>query len=216
MGHGASGQGEMRSCALIIATFRGIEGKERGLVRISDKPMVEYVLESLPDMIDDVVIIVRGEEAAGEYRELAESYQADLHVSRAEGVGQLIASEMESSGHESFLVLPCDAPLLKIEFTTFLLEMCKKFSATIPRMSAATCYYLFSSYRSSEFIEAFNRAEGKELPDAVAKMRNVMFVNLNALRIFDEKLYMFTRVSTMADARRAERIIKSRIASSGR
>jgi molybdopterin-guanine dinucleotide biosynthesis protein A len=201
----------MGRLAVIMTDFKEIAGKERGLYPINNRPVMEYVLESIPDEVEEIMISVRGEKEAEAYSSLADKFLARIYLAGNKMMGPQLASIMEEFHDEdTFLVLPCDAPLIKMEYNSFLFDVCRKFSAAIPRTSDDKRYYLFSSYRSSEFLSAYNRSSTTEMDDVVSKMRNVLFINVNALKIFDDKLNMLLRVTSIEEARRAERIIKSK------
>ena len=201
----------MGRLAVIMTDFKEIAGKERGLYPINNRPVMEYVLESIPDEVEEIMISVLGEKEAEAYSPLADKFLARIYLAGDKMIGPQLASIMEEChGEDTFLVLPCDAPLLKMEYNSFLFDVCRKFSAAIPRTPDDKRYYLFSSYRSSEFLSAYNKSSTLEMDEIVSKMHNVLFINVNALKIFDDKLNMLLRVTSIEEARRAERIIKSK------
>ncbi|MEM1517905.1 MAG: NTP transferase domain-containing protein [Halobacteria archaeon] len=201
----------MGKLAIIMTDFKEIAGKERGLYPINNRPVMEYVLESIPDEVEEIMISVRGEKEAEAYGFLADKFLARIYLAGNKMIGTQLASIMEESqAQDTYLVLPCDAPLLKIEYNSFLFDVCRKFSAAIPRTSDDKRYYLFSSYRSEEFLSAYYKASSPEMDEIVSKMRNVLFINVNALKIFDDKLNLLLRVTSVEEAKRAERIIRSK------
>lgn len=201
----------MGKLALILTDFKEIAGRERGLYPINNRPVMEYVLESIPDEVEEIMISVRGEKEAEAYSSIADKFLARIYMAGDKMIGTQLASLMEETlAEDTYLVLPCDAPLLKMEYNSFLFDVCRKFSAAIPRTSDDKRYYLFSSYRSEEFLNAYNKALSPEMDEIVSKMRNVLFINVNALRIFDDKLNLLLRVTSIEEARRAERIIRSK------
>ncbi|MCS7143022.1 MAG: NTP transferase domain-containing protein [Aigarchaeota archaeon] len=198
----------MHGIAIIWTDFKPVKGIERGLLQINNRPTIEYVLEALPDEIGEVFLSVKGEAEARLYNEIAERYFARLHVGRGLPMTEEVARLVGDEEIDSFIILPCDAPLLNKGFTSFLLEGTKKFSAIIPRSSDENCYYLFSSYRSREFVRACNSADRKQFDSVVNQMNNVLYVKLSALRVFDEKLNIFMRVNDFSDTKRIESIMR--------
>lgn len=201
----------MGKIAVIMTDFKEIAGRERGLYPINNRPLIEYVLESIPDEVEEIMISVRGEKEAEAYSSLADKFLARIYLAGNKMVGTQLANIMEESmAQDIYLALPCDAPLLKMEYNNFLFDVCRKFSAAIPRTSDDKRYYLFSSYRSEEFLNAYKKASSPEMDEIVSKMRNVLFINVNALKIFDDKLNLLLRVTSVEEAKKAERIIRSK------
>ena len=67
-----------RSSAVVYIRSGRIGGYERGLARIGGKPMIEYVLDALPDEVDDLVIAVENGGNAEAYSEVADKYFAQI------------------------------------------------------------------------------------------------------------------------------------------
>ncbi|GBC71138.1 Molybdenum cofactor guanylyltransferase [Candidatus Calditenuaceae archaeon HR02] len=200
----------MTATAIVLTDFSGIGGVQRGLYKILDKPMIEYVLDALPDEVDELVISVRDEAEKEAYSETAEKYMARIHVSGA-GLGGALKSYMPLSESDRFLILPCDAPLISQEFATFILESCRKFSATILRDAAGRADYLFSAYRKTPFLEACGATGSEEIDEITRHMKNVLYIYIGALKIFDQKMNILFRVANSSDAKRAERIIRGKM-----
>ncbi|MEM2819174.1 MAG: NTP transferase domain-containing protein [Nitrososphaerota archaeon] len=192
--------------------MRGFKGIERGLIPIAGKPMIEYVLEVVPDQVSDIFIAVDDEKKAEAYRDLAREYLAEVLLSNQ--LSGSVRSQIEfaiSSAHtENVLLLPCDSPLLTRDFTTFLVEASQKFSAVIPRNQARETIYTMASYQRSPFLEVFSKNREEDMDSLVRKVQKVLYLSSNSLRIFDEKLLMFLRVSNPSDIHRVENILKRR------
>ncbi|MEM1922833.1 MAG: NTP transferase domain-containing protein [Nitrososphaerota archaeon] len=201
---------DVTSTALIFTDFKAIGNVPRGLYRLRNKPVIEYVLEAVPDEVDELVISVRDERDKEAYTETAEKYIANIHLC-AGGLASTLTSYMSYSTSDRYLVLPCDAPLLTQEFTKFLLDTCSRFSAAIIRDANGRPEYFFSGYRKDAFLRASNQAAADNMDEIVKHIRNALYIYTGALRIFDEKMVLLYRVTSGTEARRAERIISSRL-----
>jgi GTP:adenosylcobinamide-phosphate guanylyltransferase len=102
--------------------MRGFKGFERGLIPIAGKPMIQYVLEVIPDEVSNIFIAVDDEKKVEAYRSLAEEYWAKIIFSNnlSGSIRSQIEFALSSIENESVLILPCDSPLLTRDFTTFL------------------------------------------------------------------------------------------------
>lgn len=198
--------------AVIFANMKGFRGFERGLIPIAGKPMIEYVLEVIPDQVSDIIIAVDDEKKVEAYRDLAKEYLAQILLSNSlsGSIRNQIEFAISSTQTENVLILPCDSPLLTKDFTTFLVEASQKFSAVIPRNQARETIYTMASYQRNPFLEAFSKNWEEDMDSLVRKIQKILYLSSNSLRIFDEKLLMFLRVSNPSDIHRVENIIKKR------
>ncbi len=199
--------------AIVLANMEGFRGSERGLIPIAGRPMIEYVLEAIPDEVTDILIAVKDRGCVEAYDELAEKYWARVVVSGpAHGsIRKQVEFAVEAAAGDSVVILPCNAPLITREFTNFLVEASQKFSAVLPRNHLRRVTYLMASYRRKPFIEAFAAHPEEEMDELVRKVRRVLYLSSNSLRIFDEKLAMFFRVKAPSDVRRAEKYLRRRL-----
>lgn len=200
------------SAAVIFANMKGFKGFERGLIPIAGKPMIEYVLDVIPDEVSNIFIAVDDEKKVEAYRSLAEEYWAKIIFSNnlSGSIRSQIEFALSSIETENVLILPCDSPLLTRDFTTFLVEASQKFSAVLPRNQARETIYTMASYQRKPFLEAFSKNRGEDMESIVKKVQKVLYLSSNSLRIFDEKLLMFLRVSNPSDIHRVESILKRR------
>ncbi|MEM2042416.1 MAG: NTP transferase domain-containing protein [Nitrososphaerota archaeon] len=196
---------------LILTEFSEIGGVRRGLVKLRGRPLLHYVFEAVPDEVDDIVVSVRDEEEARAYGELVEEHFGRLVLSGNRGIASSLYQLMSEEGSERVLVLPCDAPLLTVEFTSMMLDLTRRFGAAVLTDSDGVRNYLFSSFRSNEFVKAYETVGKRDDMDSVMKgIRNAIYVNYRALRSLDPKLTFLLRVTSGEDLRRAERIMASR------
>ncbi len=201
----------MRVSTLILTEFSEVGGVRRGLVRLRGRPLLHYVLEAVPDEVDDIVVSVRDEEDAQAYREVVEEHFGRLVVSGNASMPARLFQLMSEGDVERVLVLPCDAPLLTLEFTSMMLDLTRRFGAAVLTDSEGVRNYLFSSYRSSDFVNSY-LASGRreEMEEVVRGIRNAIYVNYRALRSLDPKLAFLLRVTSNDELRRAERMMGSR------
>jgi len=201
-----------RSSAVVYVRSIRLRDSELGLAKIAGKPMIEYVLDSLPDDVEEVVIAVENGGSVEAYDEVAEKYFA--RTTRSEKITgdarKFVEFAVNMVEGDQLIILPGDAPLITREFTTFLLECSRRFTAALPRSPARKALYLMASYQIKPFREAFNAHPEDDMDSIVRKVGRALYLSSNSLKIFDEKLGMFFRVSTVQDLRRAEKILKMR------
>jgi hypothetical protein len=71
-------------------------------------------------------------------------------------------------------------------------------------------FILWPPTRGKPFLEVFSKNRGEDMDSIVKKVQKVLYLSSNSLRIFDEKLLMFLRVSNPSDIHRVESILKRR------
>ncbi|MDW8021520.1 MAG: NTP transferase domain-containing protein [Nitrososphaerota archaeon] len=201
-----------RSSAVIYVRALRVGDSEIGLAEIAGRPMIEYVLDSVPDDVDDIVIAVEDGAGMEVYDQVAEKYFARAErAGKIEGnVRKFVELAIRTVEGDRLVILPCNAPLITREFTTFLLECSSRFSGAFPRTPARKTLYLMASYRKKPFKEAFEAFPDEDMDGIVKRVRGTLYLASNSLRIFDERLGMFFRVSSTQDLKKAEKILKMR------
>lgn len=197
----------MRYSTAVFANI-GPSGR-RGLIKINNKPMIEYVLESVPEDSEEIVIL-SNPESMEQYREIAERHDAKLDEAFHETVDIRFQLEkiFRKTTYEAVLALPSDTPLLGLDVTKFLRDVVTRFSAGIPRPVFDKPEFVPASYRVGVFLEAMNRYPDMKMADLVKNVKNVLYISAQSFRVFDEKLRFLIKVQNQADARKAAQILQ--------
>lgn len=199
---------------VVLVSGKGYMGDKKGLVKIAGRPMIEYVLDSVPDEVTDLFVSVENEAQAAAYEPICEKYFASLmRLERTQYLSEheKVKEVLENVPSSNVLILPCDMPCITLEFTYFLLEASKKFTAVLPKMLDNNVDFSLASYQVGPFLEAFKKYPGMYLPELIKKLRNVLYVSTNALKLFDNKLSILYRVSSAADVLKVENILRNRL-----
>jgi len=201
-----------RSSAVVYVRSLKIGDLELGLAKVAGRHLIEYVLDSLPDDVEEVVIAVEDGGDVDAYEVVAEKYLARTTSSErmtgdARRFVEFAVNEVEG---DKLVILPGDAPLITKDFTSFLLECSRRFTAALPRSPSRQALYLMASYQVKPFREAFRAHPDEDMDGIVRRVGRALYLSSSSLKIFDEKLGMFFRVSTFEDLKRAERILKMR------
>ena len=138
----ASGSHKISGLILAGGEGRRMAGRDKGLICLADKPLVEYAIECLQPLVDDLSI------SCNRNRELYQGYQLDCisdNEITSEGnnvIGQGLqgpmaglAAGLKHAKHEWLLVMPCDTPLMTTEVMSELLA-CIKASGPHQEMQA--------------------------------------------------------------------------------
>jgi molybdopterin-guanine dinucleotide biosynthesis protein A len=106
---------------LILAGGEGrrMAGRDKGLISLAQKPLVEYTIECIAPLVDDLTI------SCNRNRELYQGYQLDCLSDneadkekaentehRFQGPMAGLAAGLQHAKHDWLLVMPCDTPLM--------------------------------------------------------------------------------------------------------
>lgn len=106
---------------LILAGGEGrrMAGRDKGLISLAQKPLVEYAIDCLMPLVDDLSI------SCNRNRELYLNYQleciSDHEMTSYQGPMAGIAAGLRHAKHDWLLVMPCDTPLMTSAVMTQLI-----------------------------------------------------------------------------------------------
>ncbi|MEM1942716.1 MAG: NTP transferase domain-containing protein [Candidatus Caldarchaeum sp.] len=182
----------------------------RGLLKINNRPMIEYVLDSVPDDSKSIFIL-SSRDSMEDYRVLADEYSAELEEAVDEKLDMRFQLEpvFNKAGAQGVLVLPCDTPFINKDITSFLRSIVSRFSAGIPRPFFDKPEFMPASYRVEPFLKAMKENPDMHIADLVKRVNNVLYISAQSFRVFDDKLRFLTRVQNASDARKASQIMQA-------
>jgi len=116
---------------LILAGGEGrrMAGRDKGLISLLQKPLVEYAIDCMTPLVDDLSI------SCNRNRELYKGYQlaclSDKQTGQETSIGSYqgpmagLAAGLRHAKHEWLLVMPCDTPLMTTSIMSQLLNCIK-------------------------------------------------------------------------------------------
>jgi molybdenum cofactor guanylyltransferase len=116
---------------LILAGGEGrrMAGRDKGLISLLQKPLVEYAIDCMTPLVDDLSI------SCNRNRELYQDYQlaclSDKQTGQETSIGNYqgpmagLAAGLRHAKHEWLLVMPCDTPLMTTSIMSQLLNCIK-------------------------------------------------------------------------------------------
>jgi molybdenum cofactor guanylyltransferase len=102
-------------------------GEDKGLMSLFGKPMISYVIETVQDICDHIIIVSDNPN----YKQF--KYQVVKDVFKEKGPLGGIYSGLNSSVHEKSLLLSCDIPYIKTSLLEFLIDHSQGFDITVAR-----------------------------------------------------------------------------------
>ncbi len=180
-----------------------------GLLKINNRPMISYVLDSVPADTEKILILSR-HNMLEEYREIAEEYGADVEgtVDDTFDVRFQLEPIFKKVKAEGLLALSCDTPLIKREIAEFLRSIITKFSAAIPKIYFDKPEFIPAAYRVEPFRGAMEANPSLPMVKLVKYINNVLYLSAQSFKIFDDKLRFLTRVQSAVEARKVGQILR--------
>jgi molybdopterin-guanine dinucleotide biosynthesis protein A len=181
-------------------------GQEKGLVNLNGDPMISYVVNSMIDLVDEIVISV-GKGRAGLYDEYSE-IGFDIVEDRESGIGPLegLRCAMSAARGEYVLVAPCDTPFLKPGLCKLMLSKAEGKDGAVP-VVRGMFEPLHGAYKRATALKAFEEAiaGGKRRPaDAYSKL-DIVRVEEPDLRAVDPELESFWNLNGPQELVQAEK-----------
>lgn len=175
--------------AIILAGGKSSRmGSDKGLLLLNGKPMVAYVIDTIKQITDDIIII--SDQTA--YKVFGVPVYEDL-IKEAGPLAGIYAG-LTYSKHNKNIVVSCDVPFVSEKLLQYLINCCKNYDVTIPIKNNKT-HQVIGIY-DKKCITVFK----KELDNNQRKMKLALEkINLNVVDTnqFDKK--EFTNINTPAE-----------------
>ena len=193
----------MRS-ALILAGGRGrrLGYKEKALIPLKGRTILEHNLDLLEGLVDEVIISMRDDEQKsilGEY-----TGNQPIVVDRYTDVGPLagILEGLNATEGEYVFITACDMPFLNSEVVEMLFDRARDHDAAVPVWENEILEPLHAIYRTKPMAIETEKAikSGDKIALApIFKLKDVVFVDMGEVRALDPELRTFININTIED-----------------
>ncbi len=118
----------MKSCILLCGGMSKRMGKDKGSMKINDKPMIIHVLNSLNNQIDEAVIVLNDEKRIKKYKKIIRqkdyNYKIYFTTDEIKDLGPMcgIMTGLKHIHSDYALVLPCDSPYVEGNFVFYMFD----------------------------------------------------------------------------------------------
>lgn len=202
----------MRRSAIILAGGPSERfGRDKGLIKLSGKPLIRHVFDKVVALVDNVFVVVSSKEQLKEYSKIFDSStRIVLDESRVRSplVGTITGFKSANSGYS--MLLPCDTPLISEAFLSLMLDLVQGHDAVIPKWPSGYIEPLQSAYKTkvayASAIDAFTKGE-LDLRSMISRLKNVLYFSTMAIQSIDPDLHTFLNVNNAEDLRRAELVM---------
>lgn len=197
----------MKSCIILCGGMSTRMGQDKGSMLLEGKPMIFHVLETVADLVDEVVMVLRDEKRVEAYKNMLGSMKMDLKtdlkfcidMKMDEGPLVGILTGLTHIKSDKALVLPCDSPYISRTFILrmFQLSEVDEYDAVVPVSYDGRIEPLHSIYKRSsidlirEILE-----DGFRDVRSLIKRSNVKFVDADTV---DETGRSFQNINRAED-----------------
>ena len=145
----------MQATGIILAGGKSSRmGEDKGLVLLNGKPMIQYVIEALKEVVSDIIIISNN----ASYNKFRVPVYADLIKDKGP-VGGIYTGLYHSTTELNFCI-SCDVPMISSDFILWLLKRSGNASITLP-MYKDKIHQMIGVY-SKQVLSNFKESTEKE------------------------------------------------------
>jgi len=176
--------------------------REKALIDINGRPVIELIIERLEKVVDSIIISVR-DRAQGELLEatLSRGYRFAYDDHRNLGPISGILSGLSECEDEYCFISACDMPFINANVVDLLFKKCENYDAAIPSREDDFLEPLHAVYRCMPMIRETRKAieRGEKTILAPVFRMNVNYVPVDEIRKLDPDLRTFININTDED-----------------
>ncbi len=188
----------MRTAIILCGGRSRRMGQDKGLIILDDKPLIIRIIETLDELVDEIILVLRDENQLKTYKNLIDNLknqantgkskiQLIIDVEKDKGplVG-LLSGLLQVKGNGA-IVLPCDSPFITYSFVNKIFIKVQeknenKFNAVVPKWPDGSLEPLHAYYYKSCIPLIQNRLEvGFTDVKSIFKIMNVNYVDVELL-----------------------------------
>ncbi|MTK64092.1 MAG: molybdenum cofactor guanylyltransferase [Methanobacterium sp.] len=185
----------MKSVIVLCGGLSTRMGQDKGSMDYHDKPMVVHVLESLEQVADEVMLVIRNEDQYSKYKNLLlkhailESSNFKILKDTVKDKGPLggIYTGISAIHSDKALIVPCDSPFISKELVTQIFEISKNFpdfESYVPIWPDGNMEPLHSIYpaNSKEIIDDLLLNDQRNVKALIERL-NVKFIEIEEFNL---------------------------------
>jgi molybdopterin-guanine dinucleotide biosynthesis protein A len=190
----------MAYSAIILAGGRGkrMGYREKSMMIINGKPLVTYVIKSLENVVDEIIISVR-DKAQGELLgTILPGYTYAYDEFENKGPLSGILGGLTLCRNEFCFIAACDMPFINEDVVKMLFRLSKSHDAAIPRWEDGFLEPLHAVYRCGPMIRETRKAieSGESIILAPIFRMNVNYINIENIRKIDPDIRTLININT--------------------
>jgi molybdopterin-guanine dinucleotide biosynthesis protein A len=190
----------MAYSAIILAGGRGkrMGYREKSMMIINGKPLVTYVIKSLENVVDEIIISVRDKVQGELLGTILPGYTYAYDEFENKGPLSGILGGLTLCRNEFCFIAACDMPFINEDVVKMLFRLSKSHDAAIPRWEDGFLEPLHAVYRCGPMIRETRKAieSGKSIILAPIIRMNVNYINIENIRKIDPDIRTLININT--------------------
>jgi molybdopterin-guanine dinucleotide biosynthesis protein A len=203
--------------AIILAGGPSIRfGRNKALVRLNDKPLIQYVIDQVSKITETIVVTISKNDSIEEFQKIL---PGDIEVIRDGGglksplTGLISGMNKFSEGHVA--IIACDMPFIKSEVLDLLFEKAIGFDLAIPRWPNGYLEPLHAVYKFNKTRQCLRQlkiSDNTRVSDLISMLESVNYLDINEIRNIDPSLRVFFNINSVNELKIAENYLNNILA----
>ncbi len=195
--------------AIILAGGSSIRfGRNKALVRLKDKPLIEYIIDQSRKITDLIVVTISKNDSIEEFQNIL---PRDIEIIRDDGglksplTGLMSGLNKFSDGYVA--VIACDMPFIKSEVLNLLFEKAIGFDLAIPRWPNGYLEPLHAVYdynKTRQCLSKLKISNNTRVSDLISMLQSVNYLDISEIRKIDPSLRVFFNINSENELKIAE------------
>ncbi|MEN6292284.1 MAG: molybdenum cofactor guanylyltransferase [Methanobacterium sp.] len=193
----------MKSIIILCGGKSRRMGKDKGSLVLNGKPMLMHVLDTIKDIVDEIVLVLRDQEQIDRYKPILKDIDMSIKIvtdeTKDQGPLVGILTGLSYFNSEYAQILPCDSPFISKSFVLKMFEIAgaKKFDAVVPIWDDGHIEPLHSIYKKDVVDIGKNLVKNEQYNvKSLIDNLNVKYIDVEEL---DESTMSFRNLNTIRD-----------------
>ncbi|MEN6552138.1 MAG: molybdenum cofactor guanylyltransferase [Methanobacterium sp.] len=193
----------MKSIIILCGGKSRRMGKDKGSLVLNGKPMLMHVLDTIKDIVDEIVLVLRDQEQIDRYKPILKDIDMSIKIvtdeTKDQGPLVGILTGLSYINSEYAQILPCDSPFISKSFVLKMFEIAgaKKFDAVVPIWDDGHIEPLHSIYKKDVVDIGKNLVKNEQYNvKSLIDNLNVKYIDVEEL---DESTMSFRNLNTIRD-----------------
>lgn len=201
--------------------IQGESWRDKALMEISGKPMLQHIIENIGSIVDEIIICVNNLERRNKYlKVLGETplikkarIVIDINYPSTSGPLVAITTGLKASTAEKCLILPCDTPFIKPEVADFLFKASGESDITVPvhpNGTAETIMFVCKRLQTAAPADILCKLGRKRPDDIIRGSSTIHLLSTHAeLKPIDPEFKSFININSPKDLKQPKTRVKS-------
>ncbi|HUK84898.1 MAG TPA: molybdenum cofactor guanylyltransferase [Candidatus Acidoferrum sp.] len=192
--------------------------EDKGLMKLNNKPLLDYVLEAIQGIAEEVIIVTNSKEQEKLYTKLfSPNIRFVRDADESKGLLGAALTGFEAAEGKYSLLLPFDSPLVSPDVLTLLFDCAGGKSAVVARSPDCEVEALHAVYNTKMALEAAKEtlACGEfGLEAMIERLRGIRYMSTLVIEQLDPDFKTFFRIITPLDLKKAVVMLKPKVLTS--